>query len=92
MRFSLRTTAVVCLLLCIVLTYAGSYYRLSRRGMREAGLHGADDVFAYVPIAEMGSGDNATHNFRAFFYFPANAIDRRFFGGWSPVIYESLSG
>lgn len=94
MQSSLRTVAITCLLLlvCLLLTYAGSYYWLSRRGMREAAALGVDGLIAYVPMAEMSSGKNSAHDVLSFIYYPANAIDRRLFHGWSPFIHETLSG
>jgi hypothetical protein len=82
MRFSLRTIAIACLLLCVLLTYVGSYYRLSRRGMREAEVYDMDG-FYYIPMEELmlSHSFEGKHFRRATFYAPANAIDRMWFGG-----------
>jgi hypothetical protein len=96
MRFSLRTLAVACVLLCIVLTYAGGYYRLSRRGMREAAEYELNGFF-YVPIEEVFRTQDLCEQRRyAVFYAPANVVDRALFGnsGRIPItsVLWSLSG
>ncbi len=39
-RFTIRRMMLIVALTAVVLSYVGSYYRLSRRGMREAAQHG----------------------------------------------------
>jgi hypothetical protein len=94
MRFRLRTVAVIFVLFSLLFAYAGSYYRLSRRGMREAKIHDIDG-FCYLPLEQaMYSKDIATQSAYILFYFPANFVDVRFFGGKSAtlILDERVSG
>jgi hypothetical protein len=93
-RFRLRTLILAVAALSLALAYVGSYYRLSRRGMREAGPYGLAG-FLYVPVEEAAAMQSLSlHHALAAFYFPANWIDRRFFKGEAPVecIIWRLSG
>jgi len=93
-QFSLRTMLLVVLLLSILFSYVGSYYRLSRRGMREAAQYNSE-WFLYVPAEEVFATEDLTqHHLRAWFFAPVNWIDRHLFGGPWPVgdISFRLSG
>jgi hypothetical protein len=86
---------VLILFTSLALAYAGSYYRLSRRGMREAREYGLPGSFLYVPWAEFtASGGFTRHYGLAIFYAPPNWIDRAIFGGPSPlrVAARSIAG
>jgi len=84
------------LVIGLVLTtmYVGSYYRLSRRGLREAsgcGLSG----FLYVPYVEAeATEDLSKHRSIGRFYAPINQLDRLFYRDHYPVecIMWRLSG
>ena len=84
-QFSVRTLLISVLFVSLLASYGGSYYRLSRRGMAEAvqiGLPG----FLYVPAEEVFETEDLTQHYRrAWFFIPANLIDRHFFGGPHPV-------
>ena len=77
---------VAVILAALALTYVSSYYHLSRRGMREASIHGIDGFF-YVPISEITARIKAeqwpfsTNYPLKRFYAPLNWIDRSLFGG-----------
>lgn len=80
----LRTLFVVTTVAAVLACYVGSYYQLSRRGMREAKVMGMEG-FLYVPIDEaFATRDLSRHYFRAQFYAPANWVDRTVFGGEGP--------
>jgi hypothetical protein len=65
--------------------YVGSYYRLSRRGVKEASQYGMDG-FLYVPWNEVErSGDLTRHYKLARLYAPANWVNCQFFGGAGPI-------
>ncbi|MCE9544214.1 MAG: hypothetical protein K8T25_01630 [Planctomycetia bacterium] len=84
-RFRLITLFVAIAIATVVALYAGSYYHLSRRGLREAKVSGLPG-FLYVPTAEaVATHDLSTHHFLYWFYAPANWVDREFFGGEYPV-------
>ena len=68
----------------LAIVYVGSYYYLSRRGMREAKAHDIDG-FLYIPCDEAFiTKDFTRHNRLDSFYAPLNWIDRRLFGGTEP--------
>jgi hypothetical protein len=70
----------------LLFAYAGSYYRLSRRGMHEARELGISG-FLYVPFAEAAASEDLTRHYAlATFYAPLNGIDRAVFGAPSPWI------
>ena len=84
-QFSLRTLLIGIVLLAIPMSYVGSYYRLSRRGIREAQANG-EQGFLYVPIDEAVATEDLTlHNRLMVFYAPLNWVDCEFFGGMSPI-------
>ena len=76
---------VVITLFSLLCAYVGSYYRLSRRGMREeqaAGLAG----FLYIPVDEVAATHDLTaHHRLTIFYAPLNLLDCEVFGGERPV-------
>ena len=81
-QFSLRTLLIGVVLASLLVSYVGTYYRLSRRGMAETG-----ELFFYVPVDEIhGPGDMWKHRWLKVLFYPANQIDRNIFGGPAPVI------
>lgn len=81
-QFKLRTLLIGVLLASLLASYVGTYYRLSRRGMAESG-----ELFFYVPVDEIhGPEDMWKHRWLKVLFYPANQIDRQFFGGPTPVI------
>jgi hypothetical protein len=89
-----HTLLVLVALAAVLLGYAGSYYRLSRRGMREAPEYGLEG-FLYVPIEPMASGDDAVwraayakHLALMWFFMPANWLDHQVLG--NPEAVECL--
>ena len=85
LQFSLRLMLVLCVVFGFLFAYSGSYYRISRRGMREAeetGLAG----FLYVPFEDAAeSKDLRGHRQLEIFFGPANWVDRKVFGGPDPI-------
>lgn len=76
---------VVCALAVLLAAYVGSYYHLSRRGMREAREYNMQG-FLYVPADEVfKTRDLSGHYRRARLYAPLNWLDRTLFGGPGPV-------
>jgi hypothetical protein len=72
--------------LSLFMAYAGSYYRLSRRGVAEAKKYELPG-FLYVSADEVFAAKDLTKHYqRRVFYEPANWIDRKFFGGPGPVL------
>jgi hypothetical protein len=94
-RWSLRAQILAVALLALALAYVGTYYRLSRRGMREAKPYGIPG-FLYVPVQEVlvPPHDLSRQRQLTAFYVPLNGIDRLFFGGDYPAccIMWRLSG
>ncbi len=87
LHFRLRTLILSVAVFSLALAYVGSYYRLSRRGMREAILYGLDPGFLYVPFEEAAEKeDRLGHHALRVFYYPANWVDQRVFGGPPPII------
>ena len=69
----------------LLVPYAGSYYYLSRRGMREARAYNMVG-FLYVPADEVfATRDLSRHDFLMQLYAPLNWLDRTLFGGGAPV-------
>ena len=80
--FGLKSAVAALLVFWILSAYVGSYYRLSRRGMRDAErYHGI--CFMYVPLEAFGTSDRDTeaHYRMQDFYDPLNWIDVHLFGG-----------
>jgi len=81
-QFSLRTLLAGALLVALLASYIGTYYRLSRRGMAESG-----ELFFYVPVGEIhGPEDLWKHHWLRVLFYPANQIDQEVLGGPAPVI------
>jgi hypothetical protein len=67
-------------------SYVGSYYRLSRQGMREAAEFGIPG-FLYVPFREAAATEDLSrHHALAVVYAPLNWLDRRIFGAPGPTV------
>jgi len=80
LRIGLRRAAVLVFAWALILSYVGSYYRLSRRGMREAVDYGSPS-FLYISAEECARPENdARHYARAILYAPLNWLDRKVFG------------
>ena len=81
----MRLMLLLCVGFGLLFLYVGSYYRISRRGMREAedtGLPG----FLYVPFEEAASTHDLTRHHRLVVFFaPANWVDRTFLSGPGPI-------
>jgi hypothetical protein len=83
-RFRLRLLAA-CAFALLLVPYVGSYYHLSRRGMREAKVCGLKG-FLYAPANEVfETRDLSRHYFRMRLYAPLNWLDRTLFGGDGPI-------
>ena len=87
-QFSLRALLVFSVLAGLLLAYAGSYYRISRRGVGEvAEYFGVEGGFFYVPVDEVQITKSLSRHYRlSTFYAPANWIDRHLSGGPSPAL------
>jgi hypothetical protein len=87
-QFSLRTMFVVVTLASLMLAYVGSYYQISRRGMREAVALNLPGFF-YVPSEGAMSEDYVEpwrEHYRLMdFYAPLNWLDQKLFGSLSPI-------
>ena len=84
--FRLRTLFLMLALVSTIMAYAGSYYRLSRRGAAEAREYDLSG-FLYEPAEVVfASKDLKGHYQRLRFYSVANWIDRKFFGGPGPAL------
>lgn len=71
--------------LLLLAAYVGSYYHLSRRGMREARAYNMKG-FLYVPAEEaFTSRDLSRHYTLARLYEPLNLIDQTLLGADGPV-------
>jgi hypothetical protein len=67
-------------LAAFVLAYLGSYYRLSRRGLREAAEYGLAG-FLYVPYQEAAEHEDLSRHYVLMtWYAPLNWLDRSLFG------------
>jgi hypothetical protein len=77
----------------LVFSYVGSYYRLSRRGMREATEYGMPD-FLYVPAEEAAENEGLQrHTALILWYAPLNWLDRKLLGSPGPTTcFLRLSG
>ena len=85
-QYRLRTLIVAVAGLSLALAYVGSYYRLSRRGMREASIISLPG-FLYVSFEEVAAsrGDLTRHHWLMAFYSPVNWIDHHLFGSETPT-------
>jgi len=85
-RFSLRLMLLLCVVFGLLFAYAGSYYRLSRRGMRDAEEFGLAGIL-YVAFYEAAATHDLTrHHYLAIFFAPANWIDQSLFGTPGPTL------
>jgi hypothetical protein len=82
----MRTLIVAVAGLSLALAYVVSYYRLSRRGMREAATISLPG-FLYVSFEEVvaSRGDLTRHHWLMTFYAPLNWIDHHLFGNETPT-------
>jgi hypothetical protein len=81
-RLGFRGFAIFLLLL---MAYMGSYYHLSRRGMKEARRYHLAG-FLYVPADEVfTTRDLSLHHFRTRLYAPMNWLDQTLFKSSGPV-------
>jgi hypothetical protein len=80
-----RLRLVACALALVFFScYVGSYYHLSRRGVREAKAYGMKG-FLYVPVAEaVAEQDLSRHHARAGCYAPLNWLDQALLGSEGP--------
>jgi hypothetical protein len=84
-RFSLRGLLIAFAVIAVVLSYIGSYYRLSRRGIKEQLEYGMVG-FLYIPFDEAArTRDLSRHRALVRLYAPLNWLDREFLGGNGPV-------
>ena len=84
-RFRLRKMFVAITLLSVAMAYTGAYFRLSRRGIKEAADCGLSGFF-YVSADEvMTSQDLSTQRRWCLFFAPANWVDQLVFGGPLPI-------
>jgi hypothetical protein len=93
--FSIRKMMLGVALMAVVMAYVSSYYRLSRRGMREAPEYGVPGGFLYVPFEEAARHhDLSRHYALRIFYAPLNWLDRTILGAPPPAggILWRLSG
>ena len=85
-RFSIRRMMLTVALAALVFSYVGSYYRLSRRGMREAALYNIAG-FLYVSYLEAaGHEDLSRHYALMTWYAPLNWLDRTLLETTRPTI------
>lgn len=79
-RFLILATGIA-----LFAAYLGSYYHLSRRGMREAKIYHMKG-FLYVPAAEVfAEKDLSRHYALSKLYAPLNWVDQELFGSDGPV-------
>src|SRR5262249_16904467 len=79
------TRIAIAAALVLAVAYVGSYGYLSRRGMREAKAMGMNG-FLYIPVQHaIDEEDLSSHYTLAWFYAPANAVDRSLTGADGPV-------
>ena len=88
LRFRVRTLMVSVVVVSLLMAYVSSYYRLSRRGMREAEPIALGGIL-YISIAEWErTHDLSQHYSLMRFYAPLNYLDRQLFGrrGKHPIV------
>jgi hypothetical protein len=84
-QFNLRLMLALCVVLGLLFAYAGSYYRISRRGMREAEEFEIAG-FLYIPFNQAAATHDLTPHYRlAIFFLPANWVDQFVFGAPGPT-------
>jgi hypothetical protein len=85
-RFTIRRMMLTVAWAALVLSYLSSYYRLLRRGVREAALYGIPGIL-YVPFEEAGEHEDLSrHCALMTWYAPLNWLDRTLLGTPSPTI------
>src|SRR5262245_33369548 len=85
-RFTIRRMLLIVALTAVVMSYVGSYYRLSRRGMREAPQDGIPG-FLYIPVDEAAEHHDLSRHYALMtFYAPMNWLDRILVGAPGPTI------
>jgi hypothetical protein len=85
-RFKIRQMMVAVALAAVVMSYVASYYRLSRRGMREAAEYGIPG-FLYVPLKEAAEHEDLSRHYVLMSYYaPLNWLDRKVLGAPGPTI------
>ena len=86
MRFTIRRMMLAVAFTAVVMSYVGSYHRLSRRGMREAAQYGIPG-FLYVRFAEAAEHEDLSRHYTLMtFYAPLNWLDRILLGTPGPTI------
>ncbi len=76
---------ILATVLALLATYVGSYYHLSRRGMREAKAYRMKG-FLYVSAEEaLAEKDLSRHSSLAKLYAPLNCVDQKLLGAEGPV-------
>lgn len=74
------------MLVCLFAAYVATYVTLRNRSLREMGKFGADSFLYDSADTVFRTHDMSDHNFRRLLFAPANYVDRKLFGGPSPVI------
>ena len=83
-QFSLRMMLALCIVFGLLFAYVGSYYRISRRGMREA-VELEMEGFYYARLEHMlATHDMTQHERLSTIFAPANWLDQLIFGAPSP--------
>ncbi len=82
LRLRLRTLMLFVAGLSLALSYGGSYYQFSRRGLVEAREYGfGPPGFLYVPFEDAAAEEDLSRHYAlATFYAPLNWLDRNLFG------------
>lgn len=92
-QFSLRTLLTSVVLVTLLASYINSYYRLSRRGMKEAAEVEMEGFF-YVTMDEMVDsirrGERSSHYPLRILFLPANSIDHLIFGSPLALVHAPI--
>jgi hypothetical protein len=87
-RFTVLRMMVVVVVAALFFSSVGSYYRLSRRGMREAAELQVPG-FLYVSLREVTETEDLSRQYAlAVLYAPLNWLDRHIFGSPGPTILK----
>jgi hypothetical protein len=88
-QFTIRRMMLAVAFAAVVMSHVASYYRLSRRGMREAAEYGMPG-FLYVPFEEAAEHEDLLlrHYALMAFYTPLNWLDRMVLGAPGPTICD----
>jgi hypothetical protein len=85
-RFNLRQIILAVAVTALLIAYFVSYYRLSRRRMREAAEFGIAG-FLYVPVEDVAESKGLLmHSTLMVLYAPANWLDHKLLGTPGPTI------